>query len=46
VQIKGSDNNAGSLEITFNNNATHDAVNAITNAVTYTGSAQTVTLAL
>jgi hypothetical protein len=46
VQIKGSDNNAGNLEITFNNNATQDAVNAITNAVTYTGSAQTVTLSV
>jgi hypothetical protein len=26
VQIKGSDNNAGNLEITFNNNATQDVI--------------------
>ncbi len=29
--------NNSALDITFNNNATQDAVNAITNAVTYTG---------
>ncbi|CAB5500793.1 beta strand repeat-containing protein, partial [Bathymodiolus thermophilus thioautotrophic gill symbiont] len=46
TNVKMGYDDIGDLEITFNADATQDAVNAVTNAVTYTGSAQTVTLSV